>query len=236
LDSGREYQFQVVAENGAGKAEGSVSTFKVLPTGVLCNTAEAQCKEGNRYQAGTKTKASLKSGTSLVLSEIGPEAETLSSCKASTMEGEVTGAGGSGKAATANISSASFGECTWATSAEGLNWSAEINRAEGLGAGTERLSTFKVKLNIPFFGTCIYGGSPTFAVNGGSQAELSVAGAIFGKAERQQRHLPEQNRAERDLRGERSLAAVRELALGQAGFAGPRWRAARAAALSGDEP
>jgi hypothetical protein len=148
-----------------------------LGSTVLCKNTEEPCAEANRYGAGTKTLAGLKTGTSLVVKDSG--GSTLTSCTASTLEGEVTGAGGLGKAPSADVSVASFSGCSLPTTAEGLPWHAEIRRTEAFGAGTETIAKMTVKINTVLYGLCVYQGSPTFTLTGGTQAEFAVSGATL---------------------------------------------------------
>jgi hypothetical protein len=141
---------------------------------VLCKSSEKGCSEANRYAGGTKIKASLKSGTTVKLATL--YGVTLDICQTSTLTGEVTDAGGShGRAVKADVSAASFGECSRMTTPEGFPWHSEINQTEG-GAGTQSFSNFTFKVNT-IFGSCTYGGL-NFAVKGGSQAELVSQGTV----------------------------------------------------------
>jgi hypothetical protein len=141
---------------------------------VLCNANEEHCAEANRYGTGTKVTAALKAGSSFKLEETGSEGEVLDNCTSSALGGETTSAGGaSSDTVGVDISSASFSGCSWSTVPVALPWHTTIRRGTS-GNGTQTLSGFAVEVRIPFFGKCLYGGSPTFTVTGGSGAELSA--------------------------------------------------------------
>jgi hypothetical protein len=144
------------------------------PLVVLCKVSGANCAEGNRYGVGTKLSASLKPGTSVVLTETGEEGSNLDVCKSSSLEGEVTNAGITTETVKADITGASFGSCTWATTVESLPWHSEIKRSAVTGNGTQTINGIRLKVAIPLFGSCYYGGSATFALTGGAGAELSA--------------------------------------------------------------
>lgn len=140
-----------------------------LGSTVLCGSNSEICPEANRYPAGTKLSASIKSGTTFAIKL--SDGSTLNSCTGGSLTGEVTGAGGANQAATVDISAASFSGCGGSMAAEGLSWHSEINRTLGLGTGTQTFPNLKV--NTTAFGvTCGYGGKVGFQVKGGSPAEL----------------------------------------------------------------
>ncbi|HET7053094.1 MAG TPA: hypothetical protein VFI09_04155 [Solirubrobacterales bacterium] len=179
LRPGREYSVEVVAENRSGSQEGEESVFRAPPWVDACETPETPCPKAHRYEAGQPIHASLKAGTTLTL---GGESNPFASCSASSLEGQVTDPGGLGKPVGVDISSASFGSCAEGASlsAEELTWHSAVYPAETPGDGTQTIAGLRLKLTV--FGiTCVYGGSPEFALQGGTQAELSVHGASLSK-------------------------------------------------------
>jgi hypothetical protein len=144
---------------------------------VLCKTANEVCAEANRYGTGTKLSASLKKATSFTLKSTG--GEVLNSCTGSSLEGKVTGAGGSNEVASADISAASFSGCSSTVSGEGFNWHSEIAWKSSTN-GTQTFSN--LALSAGMLGvTCNYGGKVAFSLNGGSEAELAAKEASLAK-------------------------------------------------------
>ena len=150
------------------------------PSTVLCKANEGTCASGNIYSAGTNVKAGLKASTSFSLTN--SQGESISSCKASSLTGQVVDPGGVGKeAAVVDVSATSFGSCSVPLEALGLPWHAEIKRSGATGSGTATVTNLSVKATTPFYGVCIYGGSPTFTLKGGTEAEIAAAGVSLAK-------------------------------------------------------
>jgi len=152
--------------------------FTTPPSVAFCKNNENPCPKANRYGTGTKVSAALKTGTAFTLKGAG--GETINSCSGSSLEGSVTGAGGSGEAASIDVSTASFKECSSAITPESLSWHSEITRPEGSSSGTETFSNLRMQMTI-FGVSCVYGGKVAFALKGGTQAELIAEGASIGK-------------------------------------------------------
>jgi hypothetical protein len=146
------------------------------PPIVLCKANEEHCS--TPYSAGTSINASLKAGTSLVLTEA--EGELLESCQAGSLTGKtLTAGGGTFEQVAAEFSAGTLGECEYAATLEGLNEGAVIKRSDVAGSGTVKIAGFKIKENVFGINSCVFQGEPTFKLNGGAPAELVATKAVL---------------------------------------------------------
>ena len=88
---------------GASSASATVLCKKTPTSGV--------CPAGETYPSGTKLSASLDSGSSASLTDTSGEI-LQDTCTVSTVGGEITSAGGSGKVVSGPVSSLTFSSCS----------------------------------------------------------------------------------------------------------------------------
>jgi len=152
---------------------------------VLCknNLNTEKCSEP--YPVGTKGTASLASGSSAIIEEVGPEGETLDTCKGSTATETLQNAGSATTTVTGKVAASgiTWSNCTFSTTTIS-GGEAELHWIAGTDNGTLTAKGFEVTINTIFFGSCVYGLGSTMkdwgTIVGGAPGSFT-ANAIVSK-------------------------------------------------------
>jgi len=134
---------------------------------VLCKTSGSPCS-GGTYGKGTIIEASLKTGTSWVLT-----ADKTRSCEEATIKGEVTGAGGTpGAPVTGTVTSMKVGKCSAAVEVTKGGTFSISSTASG---SVLTLEGFEINAGG---GLCLYGGPAATTLTPGAMASIGVNTSI----------------------------------------------------------
>jgi hypothetical protein len=134
---------------------------------VLCKTSGSPCS-GGTYGKGTIIEASLKTGTSWVLT-----ADKTRSCEESTIKGEVTGAGGTpGVPVTGTVTSMKVGKCS---SSVEVTKNGTFSITSSAGGTVLTLEGFEINAGG---GLCYYGGPAATSLTPGAMASISASAAL----------------------------------------------------------
>lgn len=125
---------------------------------VLCknNLNTEKCSEP--YAVGTVGTASLASGSSAIIEEVGPEGETLDTCKGSTATETLQNAGSATTTVAGKVEATgiTWSNCTFATKTVS-GGETELHWISGTDNGAITAKGFEVTINTILFGTCVYG-------------------------------------------------------------------------------
>jgi hypothetical protein len=125
---------------------------------VLCknNLNTEKCSEP--YAVGTVGTASLPSGSSAIIEEVGPEGEALDVCNGSSVTETLQNAGSATTTVTGKVAASgiTWSNCTFATKTIS-GGEAELHWISGTDNGALTAKGFEVTINTVFFGTCVYG-------------------------------------------------------------------------------
>jgi hypothetical protein len=154
----------VLASILAALSLGGASTASAT---VLCKTASTPCS-GGTYGKGTIIEASLKTGTSWVVT-----ADKTRSCEEATIKGEVTNAPGTtGTPVTGTVTSMKVGKCSGTVEVTKAGTFSIASTAKG---PVLTLEGFELNLGG---GVCFYGGPAATSLTTGTMASISANAAL----------------------------------------------------------
>ncbi len=134
---------------------------------VLCKTAGTPCS-GGTYGKGTIVEASLKTGTSWIVT-----ADKTRSCEEATIKGEVTSAPGTtGAPVTGTVTSMKVGKCSGVVEVTKAGTFSIASTAKG---PVLTLEGFEINLGG---GACFYGGPAATSLTTGTMASISASAAL----------------------------------------------------------
>ena len=143
---------------------------------VICknNLNTETCSEP--YPIGTEGIASIPAGKSIVLADT--EGGELDRCNTSTVTGKLKSQG-SGKPALSELSTITFGNCTFPTKTVNPG-RGELTWIKGTDNGTLFTYETQATINTVFFGSCIYGvtGTDMGTTVGGNPGSLTVNAVV----------------------------------------------------------